>query len=119
MLAARGLITIKKGKGMYVSDFSSQNVVEPLKLYLHFQGNNLHSVDVIEARMMIEPAIAFYAAQNRTVEDARESAIIWHKKILNAIIEGDPEKAQSQMKKHLEIAIEHTRKMISIEKQNI
>ena len=69
MLAARGLITIKKGKGMYVSDFSSQNVVEPLKLYLHFQGNNLHSVDVIEARMMIEPAIAFYAAQNRTFED--------------------------------------------------
>lgn len=182
MLAARGLITIKKGKGMYVSDFSSQNVVEPLKLYLQFQGTDLHSVDVIESRMMIEPAIAYYAAQNRNEEDiemlkkdyddlktcdndpsvvahfdskfhldiarsshnpilplilapihqlmpiikshilatvgeARESAIIWHKKILDAIIDGDTEKAYSQMKKHLEIAIEHTKTMISIEKQ--
>ncbi len=49
------------------------------------------------------------------VPEARESAIVWHSKILQALIEGNSEKAYLEMKDHLKIAKEHAQKMMKVE----
>jgi GntR family transcriptional repressor for pyruvate dehydrogenase complex len=46
------------------------------------------------------------------VPGAKESALIWHQKIVQAIEEGDSQKAYLAMKGHLEVAIEQTKQMV-------
>jgi len=44
--------------------------------------------------------------------DAKESAVIWHGKILDAILQRDPEGSSRAMNEHLQVAEEHLRKVI-------
>jgi GntR family transcriptional repressor for pyruvate dehydrogenase complex len=178
MLSARGIISIEKGRGIFVNGFSSETVTHPMMTYLQFKGNDV--LDVIKARLIIEPSIAEYAAMHRdeediqilmndidemirnqghekehanldlqfhlhvaaasknhimplilqpihklmpkikqrilsTVPNAFQSAVEWHSKIVEAIKNSDPEKAFQTMKKHLEIALEHTQQMLKTE----
>lgn len=69
MLSARGLITIQKGKGMFIRDFSSSSVTDPMRLFLKLNYNRNHTLDVIHARQAIEPSIAAMAARNRKADD--------------------------------------------------
>ena len=69
MLSARGLITIQKGKGMFVKDFSSSSVTDPMRLFLKLNYNRDQALDVIHARQTIEPSITAMAARNRKPED--------------------------------------------------
>jgi len=70
MLTARGLITIIKGKGIYVQSLSVKSVTDPIHLYLQMQSESNYILDVIHARQIIEPPIAALAARYHTEEDA-------------------------------------------------
>jgi len=52
-----------------------------------------------------------------TVKDAKGSAVIWHQKILDAVISGDAAQARTAMDEHLKIAEEHAEKMLEAQKQ--
>lgn len=71
-LSARGLITIQKGSGMYVSEINIEDAIETLNLYydLKFDKNLLSQI--IEVRYIFEPEIAKLAALNRTEKDLDE-----------------------------------------------
>jgi GntR family transcriptional repressor for pyruvate dehydrogenase complex len=69
-LSAKGLITIVKGKGIFVRDVSAETVTGPIHLYLQLQGVRDYALDVVHARQIIEPPIAASAALYHTKEDA-------------------------------------------------
>jgi GntR family transcriptional repressor for pyruvate dehydrogenase complex len=181
MLSARGLIAIKKGKGMFVRSLSAESVTNPIYLYLQMQLQRDYVLDIVHARQIIEPPIAASAAIRHTnedavrlkkdldeliksrgdyselsaldmrfhldvakasensliplilepihrlvpqikssvyatVADAKQSAVEWHAKILDAILYRDPDAARIAMTKHLAIAEEHTERMLLAEK---
>lgn len=68
-LSARGLVTIQKGSGMYVSEINIEDAIDTLNLYydLKFDKNLLSQI--IEVRYIFEPEIAKLAAMNRTKKD--------------------------------------------------
>jgi GntR family transcriptional repressor for pyruvate dehydrogenase complex len=176
-LSAQGLISIVKGKGMFVRDSFSDIVTDPMRLYLQLHMEQGHVMDIIKARQIIEPSIAASAAtyhtkddlkrlqqdieemkecvegfttlarldmqfhlniakasQNSimplilhpihrllpeikstvyaTNEDARESALEWHGKILTQIVRRSADGAFQAMTEHLRIAERHARKML-------
>jgi GntR family transcriptional repressor for pyruvate dehydrogenase complex len=177
MLSARGLITIIKGKGIFVQNISVESVTDPIHLYLEMQLEENYVLDVVHARQIIEPQIAALAARFHTAEDAeklkkdfqdlvssegdynelsrldmlfhldiakasensliplilepihrlaprikssvyatvadaKQSALEWHEKILNAILQHDAEGASDAMMHHLEIAEQHDRQIL-------
>ena len=71
-LSARGLISIQKGSGMYVTDINIEDAIDTLNLYydLKFDKNLLSQI--IEVRYIFEPEIAKLAALNRTSKDLEE-----------------------------------------------
>ncbi|MDF1576090.1 MAG: FadR/GntR family transcriptional regulator [Bacteroidales bacterium] len=71
-LSARGLISIQKGSGMYVSEILIEDAIDTLNLYydLKFDKNLLSQI--IEVRCIFEPEIARLAALNRTSRDIDE-----------------------------------------------
>ncbi|HOI28704.1 MAG TPA: FadR/GntR family transcriptional regulator [Melioribacteraceae bacterium] len=180
MLSAKGLISIEKGRGIFVRKITSESVTDPMHSYLKTRIGASYVLEIIEARRIIEPEIARSAALNRTEQDieqmqfeidqmatfegpaeelakfdmnfhlaiakstqnrllplmlkpvfrlmpeiksmiisdvpeARNSAIIWHTKILKAIIESDADTAYEEMKQHLVLALEHAEAMLKIE----
>jgi len=68
-LNARGLIEIKKGSGMYVSDISIDDAIKSLHLYYDLKFDSNLIAQMIEMRSLFEPQIAGLAAKNRTQED--------------------------------------------------
>jgi GntR family transcriptional repressor for pyruvate dehydrogenase complex len=175
-LTAKGLINVEKGRGIYVSHLSSEHVIKSMHNYLEIKGNKNSPLEVLQARMIIEPAIAEYAAAHHTPDDivklkqnidrmrenndpaehtrldlkfhyliaeasgnpimplilnpihrlmpnikkkimvvvpgAKEAALLWHNNIVDAIDEGNPQKAYHAMKGHLEVATSQTEQMM-------
>ena len=70
-LNARGLIEIKKGSGMYVSEICIEDAVKPLNLYYDLKFDSNLIAQMIEMRLLFEPQIARLAAKNRTKEDLK------------------------------------------------
>ncbi len=68
-LSARGLIQIKKGSGMYVTELTIDDAISSLNLYYDMQFNSNLISQIIEARMIFEPQISKMAARNRTDKD--------------------------------------------------
>jgi len=68
-LDAQGFITVIKGKGVFVNDVKSDSVTFPLEKYLKFKLDRNYVLDLVHARQIIEPGIAFYASMYRTEED--------------------------------------------------
>ena len=187
-LSAKGMISIEKGRGIYVKNISSEHVSDSMHSYLKVTGNGNTMMEVIEARIIIEPAIAEFAALHHKDEDiialrrnleemrlntdkaeharldmkfhllvaeasgnnimplilnpihrlmpnikkkimksvpgAKEAALLWHKKVIEAIESRDPQKAYSAMKGHLEVAKQQTEQIVHViapknESQNI
>lgn len=179
-LSAKGLISIEKGRGIFVREISSKHVTDPLRTYLQTKIGVDYVLDIIVARQIIEPEIAKMAAKYRTEEDiieikkaieemknydgdpaglakldmnfhlsiakstqnnllplmlkpifklmpeikskiisdvpeARNSALVWHNKIMKAIIKGDADESYKLMKRHLEIAKDHAELMMKVE----
>jgi GntR family transcriptional repressor for pyruvate dehydrogenase complex len=71
-LSARGLITIMKGKGIFVQNITSEIVTDPIYLFLEMQHERSYVLDVVHARQIIEPPIAASAALHHTDEDAEK-----------------------------------------------
>jgi GntR family transcriptional repressor for pyruvate dehydrogenase complex len=72
MLSARGLVTIRKGSGIYVNNYSSTHVIKPMSLFLELNLDRDYIVHVMEVRKMFEPTIARLAAVNRTEKDVQK-----------------------------------------------
>lgn len=72
ILNTHGLLSIEKGKGVFVLNFSSENVTNTMLKFFEHRLEGDYAYDLIHARQMIEPGIAYYAAQNRTEEDLVE-----------------------------------------------
>jgi len=68
-LEAQGIIEIVKGKGMFVKKISSETVTNPLHKYLKFRADRNYVMDLVHARKIMEPAIAYYAALNHNDKD--------------------------------------------------
>jgi len=49
---------------------------------------------------------------HQVIKDAKETAITGHQKILDAILQGEPEKASAAMAEHLDMAELHVRQML-------
>jgi GntR family transcriptional repressor for pyruvate dehydrogenase complex len=69
MLSARGLISIKKGSGIYVNDYSSAHVTKPMSLFLELNFDRNYVMHLIKVRQILEPSIARMAAENRSEND--------------------------------------------------
>ena len=70
-LSAKGLISIEKGRGMFVKEVSASSVTDPMHLYLTMNYKSDYALDVVHARQAIEPSIAAMAALHRTEEELR------------------------------------------------
>lgn len=70
-LSARGLIQIKKGSGMFVSELKIGDAIESLNLYYDLSFDNNLISQIIEVRRVFEPEIARMAANNRTDKDLK------------------------------------------------
>lgn len=68
-LSARGLIQIRKGSGMYVSEIKIEDAISSLNLYYDLKFDSNLISQIIEVRRLFEPQIARLAARNRTLED--------------------------------------------------
>jgi GntR family transcriptional repressor for pyruvate dehydrogenase complex len=69
VLHSRGLITITKGKGMFVTELSGESAAGPLQFFLRMNFERSHVMDIVHARQILEPAVADLAATHRTDED--------------------------------------------------
>ncbi|MFS4454971.1 FadR/GntR family transcriptional regulator [Maribacter sp. 2304DJ31-5] len=67
-LNAMGLVDIKKGSGIYVSQISTQNAKEFLNMFFELSSDKNLILNTIDCRRMIEPIIAAQAAILRTDE---------------------------------------------------
>jgi GntR family transcriptional regulator, transcriptional repressor for pyruvate dehydrogenase complex len=176
-LNSRGLITIIKGKGMFVRKFSGKDASDPLQFYLRMNYERNYVMDIVHARQILEPAVVALASKHRTqadiqrmaddlellktcadkftelsridtqfhidiakscgnslmplllepihrlipeikssvyatVKEARDSAVLWHQRILDGIIKGDSREARQAMVEHLKIAEDHAERML-------
>ena len=68
-LSARGLIQIKKGSGMFVSELKITDAIDSLNLYYDLSFDSNLIPQIIEVRRVFEPEIARMAANNRTDKD--------------------------------------------------
>jgi GntR family transcriptional regulator, transcriptional repressor for pyruvate dehydrogenase complex len=71
-LNARGLISIIKGSGMYVTELKIDDAIQTLNLYYDLQFDRNLIEQIIEVRKIFEPEIAKLAAKRRNNDDIRE-----------------------------------------------
>jgi GntR family transcriptional repressor for pyruvate dehydrogenase complex len=70
-LSARGLIDIRKGSGIYITELKIEDAINSLHLFYDLRFNSDLILKIIEVRRLFEPEIARLAARNRTDEDIR------------------------------------------------
>ncbi len=68
-LSARGLISVRKGSGMLVSEIKTEDAIKSLNLYYDLKFDSNLISEIIEVRRLFEPEIARLASRNRTIED--------------------------------------------------
>jgi GntR family transcriptional repressor for pyruvate dehydrogenase complex len=68
-LQAKGLVAVRKGKGIFVKELTGSSVADPLRFYLQMNFGRSAVMDLVRARQLIEPEVAAVAATNRTAED--------------------------------------------------
>jgi GntR family transcriptional regulator, transcriptional repressor for pyruvate dehydrogenase complex len=71
-LSARGLIDIRKGSGMYITELKIEDAINSLHLYYDLNFNSKLILQIIEARRLFEPEIARLAATNRSDDDIKK-----------------------------------------------
>lgn len=74
VLSSRGLISIIKGKGMFVKEISGQTAVDPLHFYLQMNFARSHVMDIVHARQILEPEVVAMASTHRTEDDIKRLA---------------------------------------------
>jgi len=71
-LNARGLISIIKGSGMYITEIKIDDAIKTLNLYYDLQFDRHLIEQIIEVRKIFEPEIAKLAAKRRNNDDILE-----------------------------------------------
>jgi len=71
MLSIQGLINIRKGSGIYVSESNSDQITKSMSQYLQMNLDDDLILQVVEVRKMFEPQIAWMAAKNRDDVDVK------------------------------------------------
>ncbi len=69
MLSARGLVSIRKGSGIYVNDYSEEDASRNMSLFLELNFDEEYALHIVRVRQILEPESARLAARNRTEED--------------------------------------------------
>lgn len=111
-LSAQNLITVIKGKGIFVNEMTKSAVTEPLNKYLQQKLDKNFILDLVHARQVIEPSLAAYAAEKRTEEDI---AILVEDYNALKEYEGDHQGlAQLDMKFHLDLAHSSHNKILPV-----
>jgi GntR family transcriptional repressor for pyruvate dehydrogenase complex len=70
-LSARGLIDIRKGSGIYVTELKIEDAINSLHLFYDLRFNSDLILQIIEVRRLFEPEVARLAARNRTENDIK------------------------------------------------
>lgn len=70
-LSARGLIDIRKGSGIYITELKIEDAINSLHLFYDLRFNSDLILQIIEVRRLFEPEIARLAASNRTDADIK------------------------------------------------
>lgn len=70
-LSARGLIDIRKGSGIYVTELKIEDAINSLHLFYDLRFNSDLILQIIEVRRLFEPEVARLAARNRTDNDIK------------------------------------------------
>lgn len=91
-LSARGLIDIKKGSGIYVTELKIEDAINSLHLFYDLRFNSDLILQIIEVRRLFEPEIARLAARNCT-----ESDIKTLQKNLSDLVKCNPDNTQSEV----------------------
>jgi GntR family transcriptional repressor for pyruvate dehydrogenase complex len=74
-LASRGMISLKPRIGATVNDYRKEGSISLLASLIQYQKGKLEPElleSLLQLRMLLEPAFARFAAQNRTAEQIRE-----------------------------------------------
>lgn len=69
MLSARGLISVKKGSGIYVEKYSTANAIRQMRLYLELNLDRDYLQHIVQVRNLLEPNFARLSVKNRTESD--------------------------------------------------
>jgi GntR family transcriptional repressor for pyruvate dehydrogenase complex len=69
MLSGRGLVEIRKGSGVYVSEICMSNVVDPFFQLLDMKCGEDSLLHLVRVRLFMEPEIAKLAAIHRSEDD--------------------------------------------------
>ncbi|RIH64939.1 FadR family transcriptional regulator [Mariniphaga sediminis] len=70
-LSARGLIEVKKGSGIFVSEMKIENAIKSLSLFYDLKFDSNLVQQIIEVRRIFEPEVVKLAAINRTDKDLK------------------------------------------------
>jgi GntR family transcriptional repressor for pyruvate dehydrogenase complex len=70
-LSARGMIDIRKGSGIYVTELKIEDAINSLHLFYDLRFNSDLILQIIEVRRLFEPEVARLAARNRTDNDIK------------------------------------------------
>ncbi|MDY2587370.1 MULTISPECIES: FadR/GntR family transcriptional regulator [Winogradskyella] len=62
---ARGIVEVKRGSGVYVSEMSIKNASETLNLFFELSSDKNVILQTIKTRLVLEPALASQAATHR------------------------------------------------------
>ena len=91
-LSARGLIDIRKGSGIYITELKIEDAINSLHLFYDLRFNSDLILQIIEVRRLFEPEVARLAARNRTENDIKTL-----QKILSELEKSDPDNTQLEV----------------------
>jgi GntR family transcriptional regulator, transcriptional repressor for pyruvate dehydrogenase complex len=91
-LSARGLLDIRKGSGIYITELKIEDAINSLHLFYDLRFNSDLIMKIIEVRRLFEPEIARLAAINRTDRDIEVL-----RKIQNDLVKCNPDNTQLEV----------------------
>ena len=86
-LEAKGLVEIRQGDGTYIRETTATELYQAMLDVLTMQKETIR--EIMQVRKIIEPGVAYYAAQNPRPEDLEELEQILEKQEARAAV-GDP-----------------------------
>ena len=111
ILNMHGLVSIEKGRGIFVRNPSSKVLSNSILKFLEHRIEGDFTLDLIHARQIIEPEIAYLAALNRTEDDVEKMKI----DIENIANNEDMEKhSEYDMSFHMHLAYASKNKIIPL-----
>lgn len=102
MLSGRGLVDIRKGSGVYVSEIDMSNVVDPFYQLLDMKCGEASLLHLIRVRLFMEPEITKIAALHRTDNDVQNLQELFIK--MKSFMDNPEEMIESDIKFHRQIS---------------